>query len=60
MHSSFIALIFSNFYLIMSRSSTYDGIDLMLNCEDVDQRDELTKNWRDHKLQELNFVGTVV
>lgn len=44
----------------MPRSSTYDGIDLMLNCENVDQRDELTKNWRDHKLQELNFVGTVV
>lgn len=43
----------------MSHSSAYDGIDLMLNCEDPEERDELTKKWRDHKLQELNFVGTV-
>lgn len=44
----------------MSRTTAYDGIDLMLNCEDDGERDELTRNWRDHKLQELNFVGTVV
>jgi hypothetical protein len=44
----------------MSGSTAYDGITLMLNCEDDAERDELTRKWRDHKLQELNFVGTVV
>lgn len=32
----------------------------MLNAEDEQEQDELTKNWRDHKLEELNFVGTLV
>lgn len=41
-------------------STAYDGIDLMLNCQDEEERDVLTRNWRDHKLEELNFVGTVV
>lgn len=44
----------------MSRATAYDGIDLMLNCENEEERDDLTQKWRDHKLQELNFIGTVV
>src|SRR5687768_14001491 len=33
---------------------------LILNAEDPNERDELTKTWRNHKLEELNFVGTLV
>lgn len=40
-------------------SSAYEGISLMLNSTDPQERDELTKGWRDHKIEELNFVGTV-
>lgn len=43
-----------------SLSTAHDGIEIMLQCEDSDMRDELTKRWRNHKLEELNFVGTVV
>lgn len=32
----------------------------LLNAEDLGERDHLTREWRDHKLQELNFVGVVV
>ena len=41
-------------------STTSDPIEILLNTEDHDHRDELTKQWRDHKLAELNFVGVVV
>ncbi|KAH6892596.1 hypothetical protein B0T10DRAFT_483958 [Thelonectria olida] len=37
----------------------YDAVHLMANGQDVEQRDELTRNWRDHKIEELRFVGTV-
>jgi hypothetical protein len=40
--------------------STYDPIEILINTEDRRDRDELTKNWRDNKLSELNFVGVVV
>jgi hypothetical protein len=43
-----------------SLSTAHDGIEIMLQCQDNDMRDELTKRWRNHKLEELNFVGTVV
>lgn len=32
----------------------------MLNADTEEERDQLTRNWRDHKAEELNFVGTVV
>jgi hypothetical protein len=32
----------------------------LLNCPDEKERDRLTLQWRDHKLEELNFVGIVV
>ncbi len=32
----------------------------MLNAENESERDRLTRKWRDHKIQELRFVGTVV
>ncbi|KAI9903446.1 hypothetical protein N3K66_002798 [Trichothecium roseum] len=44
---------------VVPYSTAYDGIALMLNSNDSQERDELTRNWRDHKLEELNFVGTV-
>ena len=40
--------------------STYDPIEILLNTEDEEKRDELTVRWRDHKLSELSFVGVVV
>lgn len=39
--------------------STYDPIEILLNSEDADERDELTVRWRDNKLSELSFVGVV-
>ncbi|CAH0017055.1 unnamed protein product [Clonostachys rhizophaga] len=44
---------------LSSLLTAQDGIEIMLQCEDGELRDELTKRWRDHKLEELNFVGTV-
>ena len=40
--------------------TTYDPLEILLNTEDEDDRDELTIKWRDNKLSELNFVGVVV
>lgn len=40
--------------------STYDPIEILLNSEDGQDRDDLTVKWRDNKLSELNFVGIVV
>ncbi|KAH7224421.1 uncharacterized protein BKA55DRAFT_214611 [Fusarium redolens] len=40
-------------------STACDTIIQMLNEDDQNQKDEMTQNWRDHKLQELNFVGTL-
>ena len=44
---------------LFGTSSAYDGICIMLNAADLQERNELTKGWRDHKIEELNFVGTV-
>jgi len=41
-------------------STTYDPLEILLNTEDADEKDELTTLWRDNKLSELNFVGVVV
>ena len=40
--------------------TVFDPVYILLNAEDPKERDELTRQWRDHKLQELNFVGIVV
>ncbi|EMD00526.1 hypothetical protein BAUCODRAFT_144184 [Baudoinia panamericana UAMH 10762] len=45
--------------LIAPTGTTYDSIRLLLTAESVDERDQLTRQWRDHKLQELNFIGIV-
>ncbi|KAK5680576.1 hypothetical protein LTS10_007509 [Elasticomyces elasticus] len=45
--------------LIAPTHTTYDSIDLLLNAPTAAERDELTKRWVDHKLEELNFVGVV-
>ncbi|CAO2654990.1 Nn.00g117230.m01.CDS01 [Neocucurbitaria sp. VM-36] len=39
--------------------STYDPIEILLNTEDAEKRDELTIQWKDNKLSELSFVGVV-
>ncbi|CAG5162110.1 uncharacterized protein ALTATR162_LOCUS6161 [Alternaria atra] len=39
--------------------TTYDPLEIILNTEDQDERDDLTVRWRDNKLSELNFVGVV-
>lgn len=40
--------------------STYDPIEILLNAQTEEERDELTARWRDNKLSELSFVGVVV
>ncbi|KAF1936236.1 hypothetical protein EJ02DRAFT_459688, partial [Clathrospora elynae] len=40
-------------------ASTYDPIEILLNTEDSQEKDDLTVKWRDHKLSELSFVGVV-
>jgi hypothetical protein len=49
-----------HFSFLGETSTSADTIIQMLNEDDQTQKDEMTKNWRDHKLQELNFVGTLV
>ncbi|KAM0321812.1 hypothetical protein ACHAQA_009909 [Verticillium albo-atrum] len=45
--------------LIAPDSTTLSSLHAILNEPDASVRDDLTERWRDHKLQELNFVGTV-
>nr|POF27671.1 hypothetical protein CFP56_71480 [Quercus suber] len=45
--------------LIAPTGLSYDSINALLIAEDEEERDRLTEQWRDHKLQELNFVGIV-
>ncbi|KAK0930191.1 hypothetical protein LTR57_001359 [Friedmanniomyces endolithicus] len=45
--------------LLAPTRTTYDSIDQLLNAPTKAVRDELTKRWCDHKLEELNFVGVV-
>jgi hypothetical protein len=40
--------------------STYDPVEILLNTENEEKKDELTRQWRDNKLSELSFVGVVV
>lgn len=45
--------------LIAPTQTTYESIHYLLTAETREERDELTKSWRDHKLAELNFIGVV-
>lgn len=45
---------------LFKSTTTYDPIFTLLNAESEDERDRLTESWRDHKLEELNFIGIVV
>ncbi|KAF1958120.1 hypothetical protein CC80DRAFT_25189 [Byssothecium circinans] len=45
--------------LIAPADTTYATIMLLLNCSDAQERDKLTMQWRDHKLNELSFIGIV-
>lgn len=49
-----------HFSFLGETSTSADTIIQMLNEDSQTEQDEMTKNWRDHKLQELNFVGTLV
>jgi hypothetical protein len=33
---------------------------ILLNSTDAQEQDDLTTQWRDHKLNELSFIGVVV
>lgn len=45
---------------LFKATTTTVPLHKLLNAADKDERDKLTGQWRDHKLQELNFVGVVV
>lgn len=45
--------------LMAPTQTTYDSIHCLLTAETIEERDQLTKQWRDHKLEELNFIGVV-
>lgn len=45
---------------LFKSTTSYDPIFALLNAETEEERDRLTEKWRDHKLEELNFVGIVV
>ena len=45
--------------LMSPLQTTYETVAYLLAAETEQERDELTKQWRDHKLEELNFVGVV-
>lgn len=47
------------FSFFEGHSTACDTMIRMLNESDKDKKDEMTKNWRNHKLQELSFVGTL-
>jgi hypothetical protein len=40
-------------------ASTHDPIEILLNTEDVEERDGLTERWKNNRLNELGFVGVV-
>ncbi|THZ50045.1 hypothetical protein D6C90_02932 [Aureobasidium pullulans] len=44
---------------LFKATTTTVPLHKLLNAADKDERDKLTGQWRDHKLQELNFVGVV-
>ncbi|KAI1339458.1 hypothetical protein F5Y15DRAFT_73502 [Xylariaceae sp. FL0016] len=55
-------LLFLNIFrggLVAPSETTYDSMRIILNTANREERDELTKKWMDHKLEELNFVGVV-
>ncbi|KAI8634327.1 hypothetical protein F5Y19DRAFT_208624 [Xylariaceae sp. FL1651] len=45
--------------MVAPSSTTYDSVYIILNTADPEERDERTKTWMNHKLEELNFVGVV-
>ncbi|KAF2686088.1 hypothetical protein K458DRAFT_441723 [Lentithecium fluviatile CBS 122367] len=45
--------------LIAPADTTYATIMILLNCDSAEERDKLTMQWRDHKLNELSFIGVV-
>jgi hypothetical protein len=46
--------------LIAPADTTYATIMILLNSTDAEEQDNLTTQWRDHKLNELSFIGVVV
>ncbi|KAH6655379.1 hypothetical protein BKA67DRAFT_657324 [Truncatella angustata] len=45
--------------LVAPSQTTHSTLSALLNEDDAQERDRLTEKWRDHKLQELNFIGVV-
>lgn len=48
------------FNILAPQDSTYDSVYIILNTPDEREKDALTQQWREHKLEELNFIGIVV
>jgi hypothetical protein len=46
--------------IVVPDAIAYEPLEILLNAEDEAERDDLTRRWRDHKLEELNFVGIAV
>ncbi|KAF2635761.1 hypothetical protein P280DRAFT_410955 [Massarina eburnea CBS 473.64] len=61
MKSSTLRSIFKVFTggLIAPSDTTYATIMILLNCADPEEQARLTSQWRDHKLNELSFIGVV-
>lgn len=45
--------------LIAPADTTYATIMILLNSTDPEEQDKLTSQWREHKLNELSFIGVV-
>lgn len=54
---SFLAIFRSG--LVAPSQTTHSTLTALLNEDDPEEQDRLTEQWRDHKLQELNFIGVV-
>ena len=46
--------------LMAPNQTAHECVVMLLNEEDAERKDHLTEKWRDHKLEELNFIGVVV
>lgn len=45
--------------LMAPNQTAHECVVMLLNEEDAERKDQLTEKWRNHKLEELNFIGVV-
>ncbi|KAL1600766.1 hypothetical protein SLS60_007154 [Paraconiothyrium brasiliense] len=60
-HTNILHSIFKIFTggLIAPADTTYATLMILLNSTDAEEQENLTRQWRDHKLEELSFIGVV-